>query len=128
MSWTRPSGRPDCNEGLYQRGFPGFESRAFGIEPAVSSTVRALAAALGFAFAAIAMLGASPATAQCSPSGNVENCTGNIPGPRNFDTSSGVNDLEINNVTTGPSQASLRGLERSQAPAGRRGQLLVLNF
>src|SRR5277367_5954893 len=63
----------------------------------------------------------SAAAAQCSQNGNVETCSGNLPGPRNFNTSSGVNDLEINNVTTGPNQASLQGVGSTQSGTGSPG-------
>ena len=60
--------------------------------------------------ASFGLVGATSAYAQCSQTGTTENCSGNLPGALNFNTSSGINDLEINNVTTGPSQASLQGV------------------
>ena len=123
MSRTRPGGRPDCNDG--QHGFLGFEPRAFRIGPAVSA-VRALAAALGFAFAAISVFGASPAAAGCVQNGTTVTCTGDVSGPHNFNfsTSSNIN-LDISNVTTGPSQASAQGVGVTQSGHWRAGHLSI---
>jgi hypothetical protein len=72
---------------------------------ATSSLVLAIVLCVGVLFGA-----PTTALAQCTgPSGGVETCTGNLPGPQNFNTSAGINDLEVNNVTTGPSQISLTG-------------------
>jgi hypothetical protein len=73
---------------------------------ATSSLVLAIVLCAGVLF------GTPTALAQCTgPVGGVETCTGNLATPPlpTFNTDQGVNDLEVNNVTTGPSQVSLAG-------------------
>lgn len=119
MSRTVSSGRLDGDNALRQCGPARLGQSLFPAARALRSLIHVLIVACGCT-SALGVFSTSPAVAQCSQSGNVETCTGNIPGPRNFDTSSGVNDLEINNVTTGPSQASLRGTG-TQPSAGTAG-------
>ena len=70
----------------------------------------ALVLVAAIAVAACVLFGApGAALAQCSQSGSTENCSGDLTGNRSFNTSSGINDLEINNVTTGPSQIQFQG-------------------
>ena len=67
-----------------------------------------LVAAIGVG--ACVLLGApGTAVALCSQSGSTETCSGDLSGNQNFNTSLGINDLEINNVTTGPSQIQFQG-------------------
>ncbi len=76
------------------------------------------AVTLGFAvfiFLYVLFGAPSSAFAGCTgPSGGVETCTGNLSGTQNFNTSSGINDLEVNSVTTGPSQVELQGTGSAQ--------------
>ena len=98
------------------------EQSAFGGGFRVCRAIRTLAAGLSLAIGFLALIGASPAEAQCSPPvGGTVNCTGNLSGSFNFNTSAGINDLEINNVTTGPGQASLQGTG-STSGTGTAGQ------
>jgi hypothetical protein len=70
----------------------------------------AVSTALSIAVASFALIGATPADAGCIQTGTTVTCSGDLTGFFNFNTSAGINDLEINGVTTGPSQASLQGI------------------
>ena len=78
-----------------------------------------LAAIIAIGF--MSMLAPGRALALCVQNGTTETCTGDLPGALNFNTSSGINDLEISNVTTGPSQVSLQGVGATQTGSGSSG-------
>ncbi len=67
-------------------------------------------AVLGLVAVSALVLDAAPAHAACTaPAGGVVTCTGSLSGDQIFDTASGINDLEVNNVTAGPSRIVLSG-------------------
>jgi len=111
MSWAIGwRDRLDRNNALRRSAPAGFEPSVLRLKRTIGPAFRAQVLIFGFALILGVVTVASPAAAQCFQSGTVETCTGDLPGPRNFNTSSGVNDLEINSVTTGPSQGSLQGV------------------
>ncbi len=93
-----------------ERGL-SIERGAFNRAFRPSSAIQRLAAAAGLSLALClsALFGASSANAQCSHSGSTENCSGSLPNPVDFNTSSNINTLNVFDATNGTSFVRLQG-------------------
>ena len=90
---------------------PGFRLERMRLSRwiAAAALLPAVATAVPPTIGAILVLDAAPATAQCAQSGTTENCSGTLPSPVDFNTSHGIDTLNVFNANNGTSFVRLQG-------------------